>query len=162
MGNLKNWQGPVTADYQERTRQLQHKILDKARALGMTPVLPSFPGFVPDSYGDAVPDADVKQSSGWNGFVSVSYLDPSSSQFATISKSFIEKYCFEFGCNDDAPNYFAADLYNELSPPNNDTEYLNTVSAAVYDAMVAADPNAVWVTQVRTCARERASSGGRV
>jgi alpha-N-acetylglucosaminidase len=149
MGNLKSWAGPVSEAYQERTRALQRQILAKARALGMTPVLPSFSGFVPDAYSAHNPGADVRQTDGGWGrdFGPVSYVDPTSPDFAAISATFVSLYCEEFGCNEDAPNYYAADLYNELSPPTNDTAYLASASAGVFSALQAADPRAVWVTQ---------------
>ena len=50
MGNLQSWEGPITQGYMNRTRDLQHKILSKARSLGMTPLLPAFSSFVPDSF----------------------------------------------------------------------------------------------------------------
>lgn len=132
-----------------RTAELQKKILYKARSLGMTPILPSFSGFVPEAYQAHNPSADVKHTDGgWGGdFEPVAYVEPTSEAFKAISRSFITKYCETFECNKDSPNYFAADLYNELSPPSSDPTYLSSASAAVYDAMVAADPNAVWVTQ---------------
>ena len=148
MGNLKGWEGPISSDYRERTRDLQGKILEKARALGMKPVLPSFSGFVPDALASHVSDPDqIKLASGWNAFDPVSYVEPTSDLFSSITASFVSKYCAEFGCESDAKNYWAADLYNELSPPSNDTDYLTSVSSAVFDAMKAADPNAVWVAQ---------------
>ena len=185
MGNIKGWEGPISSDYRERTRDLQYKILEKARALGMKPVLPSFSGFVPDALASYVSDPnEIKLASGWNAFEPVSYVEPTSDLFSSITAgesargakrrahraqsipklfltptakpplrlaslgaAFVLKYCAEFGCESDAKNYWAADLYNELSPPSNDTDYLSSVSSAVFDAMKAADPNAVWVTQ---------------
>ena len=139
----------MSLPYQARTMSLQAKILAKARSLGMTPILPSFSGFVPESYQKHNPSATVKHTDGgWGGdFAPVSYVEPTSEAFASISKSFITKYCATFGCNPSSPNYFAADLYNELAPPSADPGYLTSASAAVFDAMSLADPNAVWVTQ---------------
>jgi len=146
---VQGWAGPVSSNYQQRCLDLQHKILAKARALGMNPVNPSFGGFVPDAFARHYPDEVVKQTDGgWGGnFAPVSYVDPTSASFAAISQTFVKFYCAEYGCNDDDVNYYAADLYNELSPPSNDLEYLSQVSNAVYDSLRATDPNAVWVTQ---------------
>ncbi|GMH69651.1 hypothetical protein TL16_g05210 [Triparma laevis f. inornata] len=148
MGNLKGWEGPISLDYQERTRQLQKKILEKARALGMKPVLPSFSGFVPDALAGHLEDSsDIKLSSGWNSYDPVNYVEPTSDLFSNITSSFMSKFCAEFGCEDSDSNYWAADLYNELSPPSADLDYLSSVPNSVYAAMQAVDPNAIWVTQ---------------
>mmetsp|Transcript_16406 Transcript_16406/g.30686 ORF Transcript_16406/g.30686 Transcript_16406/m.30686 type:complete len:739 (+) Transcript_16406:52-2268(+) len=148
MGNLKGWEGPISLDYQERTRQLQRKILAKARALGMKPVLPSFSGFVPDALASHLQDSsDIKLSSGWNSYEPVHYVEPTSDLFSNITSSFISKFCAEFGCETETANYWAADLYNELQPPSADLDYLSSVSNSVYNAMQKVDTNAIWVTQ---------------
>jgi alpha-N-acetylglucosaminidase len=42
---------------------------------------------------------------------------------------------------------YNADTFNEVSPTSNDTADLAQWGAAVYDAMAASDPDAVWVMQ---------------
>lgn len=149
MGNLQSFGGPISQSYMERTKDLQIKILERVRSLGMTPILPSFGGFVPEAFSTRHPDADVKHTDGgWGGdFAPVAYLDPTSSHFLDISRSFVTKYCSIFTCNTESPNYYAADLYNELSPPSNDLDYLSSASSAVYSALESVDKNAIWVTQ---------------
>ena len=49
MGNMKGWGGPVTQTWINDQLILQHKILDRMRALGMIPVLPGFAGHVPEA-----------------------------------------------------------------------------------------------------------------
>ena len=44
---------------------------------------------------------------------------------------------------------YSIDLYNEMNPSSNDPAYLHSVSSAVYAALQSADPDAVWVMQVR-------------
>ena len=97
MGNLQSWEGPITQAYMNRTRDLQHKILAKARSLGMTPLLPAFSSFVPDSF----PGETKQTSCCWGGeFPSVSYVEPSGADFAGIMGRYITRYCAEYGCSD--------------------------------------------------------------
>jgi len=47
MGNIHGWGGPLPQSWIDNQLALQHKILDRMRALGMIPVLPGFAGHVP-------------------------------------------------------------------------------------------------------------------
>ena len=99
---------------------------------------------VPDSF----PGETKETGCCWGGsFPSVSYVEPSGADFANIMGRYITRYCAEYGCHEHEANYWQTDLYNELSPPSSDTDYLRSASSAVYAAMNAADKNAVWVTQ---------------
>ena len=49
MGNMRGWGGPVSQTWLNDQLILQHKILDRMRALGMIPVLPGFAGHVPEA-----------------------------------------------------------------------------------------------------------------
>lgn len=49
MGNMRGWGGPITQTWLNDQLILQHKILDRMRALGMIPVLPGFAGHVPEA-----------------------------------------------------------------------------------------------------------------
>ena len=44
-------------------------------------------------------------------------------------------------------NYYLADPYNEMLPPQFDRPYLRNVSTSIYSSMATADPRAVWVAQ---------------
>lgn len=50
MGNIKGWGGPLSKDWHATQVALQHRILDRMRSLGMTPILPSFAGHVPAAF----------------------------------------------------------------------------------------------------------------
>lgn len=49
MGNVYNWQGPLSQNWINSQKALQLQILAYMRAIGMTPVLPAFAGHVPYS-----------------------------------------------------------------------------------------------------------------
>ena len=134
MGNLDGWGGPLSDEWIERGRVLQHKFLKRARSLGMTPVLPAFAGFVPAALHALFPTAPIHDAAGWGDFHPTHYLEPTSELFGRIGTAFIKRLCAEFGCGE---KWFTADLYNELKPPSIEPAYLHNVSAAVYASIAA-------------------------
>ena len=46
MGNLKAFAGPLPVSYLRHAERLTTQVLTRARALGMTPILPGFSGHV--------------------------------------------------------------------------------------------------------------------
>lgn len=46
---------------------LQKKIVARMVRLGITPILPAFPGFVPDAFARFRPDANVVRAPAWGG-----------------------------------------------------------------------------------------------
>ncbi|VDI10085.1 alpha-N-acetylglucosaminidase [Mytilus galloprovincialis] len=70
MGNMRGWGGPITQTWLNDQLILQHKILDRMRALGMIPVLPGFAGHVPEALSRIHPKANISQLGDWAGFKS--------------------------------------------------------------------------------------------
>ena len=134
MGNLDGWGGPLSDEWIERGRMLQHRFLKRARELGMTPVLPAFAGFVPAALQRKYPTAPIHDAARWGDFHPTHYLEPTSALFSDVGTAFIKRLCAEFGCDE---KWFTADLYNELKPPSIDPAYLHNVSASVYASIVA-------------------------
>jgi alpha-N-acetylglucosaminidase len=142
MGNLDGWGGPLPQSWMQQHAQLQKKILERERSLGMTPVLPAFTGHVPPSFQKKFPQAKLKKTN-WQGFADVYILDPADSMFTAIGKRFIHEQTAEFGTD----HFYSADTFNENTPPENDSLFLNDVSKKVYQSMAAVDPKAIWVMQ---------------
>merc|ERR1739838_13008 len=114
----------------------------------MIPVLPAFAGHVPAALTKLYPNATFSQLSPWSHFnctYSCSYLlDPNDPLFRKIGKLFIEEQMKEYnGTN----HIYNSDVFNEMTPKSSDPKYLASTSRAVYDAMVAADPQAYWLMQ---------------
>ena len=148
MGNLDKWKGPLSMTWMERSRQLQHKFVLRARSLGMRPVLPAFAGFVPNALKAKFPSAKIHDASGWNNFSPTHYLDPTDPLFSEIGSAFVKRLCEEYGCDDE--QWFSADPYNELTPPSTDPRYIKSASSSIYNAMAAGiEPGnkAVWLAQ---------------
>ena len=53
----------------------------------------------------------------------------------------------DWGAGKGEPSYYATDQWNEINPSVYEATYLKSMSSAVYDAMAAVDPDAVWVMQ---------------
>lgn len=143
MGNMDGWGGPLPLAWMKSHFNLQKKILERQRALGMKPVLPAFTGHVPAAFKKKFPNAKLKATNWTNGFGDTYILDAEDPMFATIGKRFLEKQTALLGTD----HLYSADTFNENEPPSDDPEFLRKLSARVYDGMRQADTAAIWVMQ---------------
>jgi alpha-N-acetylglucosaminidase len=143
MGNLDGWGGPLSLHWLETHRELQVKILERERQLGMKPVLPAFTGHVPPSFKDHFPSARLKRTNWNNGFTDTYILDSEDPLFAAIGQKFLQAQTRLFGTD----HLYSADTFNENEPPSGDPAFLAGLSRRLYEGMQAADPAAVWVMQ---------------
>ena len=147
MGNIQGWGGPISLTWIQSRYKLQLQILQRMRDLGMTPVLSAFAGHVPEAFVKAVPSANVSRSSDWCGFPppygSVYLLESTDPHFQTIGATYIKVQQEIYGTD----HIYNCDTFNEMDPRSNDPVYLRASSRAVYAAMAAADPDAVWLMQ---------------
>ena len=143
MGNLDGWGGPLPYHWMQSHRDLQTKIIQRERALGMKPVLPAFTGHVPAAFKLHFPQAKLKQTNWKNGFADTYILDPEDSLFARIGQKFLETQTRLFGTD----HLYSADTFNENEPPSDDPASLARLSGRLYEGMREADPAAVWVMQ---------------
>lgn len=60
-----------------------------------------------------------------------------------IGAAFIKEMISEFGTD----HIYNADTFNEMTPRSSEPLYLSSASKAVYDGMLAGDPNATWLMQ---------------
>ncbi len=147
MGNINKHGGPLPQSWIEDNKDLQKKILDRIRELGMTPIVPAFSGFVPKAFKSVKSDAKVIDLVPWTGFgqeYATYILDPLSPYFKEIGKKFIEEYKKEFG----EVNYYLADSFNELEVPvtvEGRYKELADFGNAVYESITAGDPDGIWV-----------------
>ena len=115
------------------------------RSLGMMPVAPGFGGHVPEGITRVFPGISVTTSSGWGNFNStysdVYLLEPTDSHYQMIGQRFYSMYIKEFG----SFGAFNMDTYNEMDPKSTDLGYLKQVNEAVYGAMAAVAPEAIYV-----------------
>jgi alpha-N-acetylglucosaminidase len=123
--------------------ELQKKIIQRERALGMKPVLPAFTGHVPEAFKKHFPKAKLKATNWTNGFADTYILDAEDPLFAELGKKFLQKQTKMFGTD----HFYSADTFNENEPPSDEPAFLSKLSAKVYEGMQQADPKAVWVMQ---------------
>lgn len=143
MGNLDAWGGPLPLSWIKSHKELQLKIVQRERELGMKPVLPAFTGHVPPAFKAKFPTAKLKVTNWKNGFADTYILDAEDPRFASIGKKFLEVQTRIYGTD----HLYSADTFNENEPPSNDSLFLSKLSARIYDGMRQADTAAVWVMQ---------------
>ena len=143
MGNLDGWGGPLPRHWMTSHRDLQVRILQRERALGMTPVLPAFTGHVPPGFQKHFPTAKLKQVNWTNGFANTYILDAADSLFEVIGRKFIQTQTRLFGTD----HLYSADTFNENEPPSDDPAFLAALSRRLDESMHQADTSATWVMQ---------------
>ena len=149
MGNISALDSPMPGEWHAGQIALQHKILDRMRSLGMTPVCPGFAGFVPQALKRLHPELKLVETN-WNGGLPHNWMiTPDQPLFQKIGTMFIEEWEKEFGkCS-----HYLIDSFNEMDlpfPPHGQParyEMLADYGRAVYDSIAAANPDAVWMMQ---------------
>ena len=147
MGNMRGWGGPLTTEWMTSQKDLQLQILARQRALGMTPVLGAFAGFVPSSFVAKYPHAKVNRAPAWANFAQeygeVYQLESTDPLFHTIGSRFIEVQNSIYGTD----HIYSCDTFNEMDPTTTNLTELTASSSAVYQAMAASDSDAIWLMQ---------------
>ncbi len=143
MGCMDGWGGPLPKSWIDGHLQLQKKIVARELELGMMPVLQGFTGHVPPAIQEKFPDAQLKRLPSWVDFPGTHFVDPADPLFERIGKAFIKEQTRQFG----TAHLYASDTFIEMTPPSNDPAFLDTMAKAVYGAMSAGDPEAIWVMQ---------------
>jgi len=148
-GNIQgSWGGDLPSQWINDQFALQNQIITRMVELGMTPILPSFTGFVPHALRNLYPNASIVNGSQWSGFPStytnVSFLEPFDPLFATLQESLIGKQLAAYG---NISHIYTLDQYNENNPYSGDPVYLQNISSATFASLRAADPEAIWLMQ---------------
>lgn len=148
-GNIQgSWGGDLPTEWIEGQFELQKKIVRRMVELGMTPVLPSFAGFVPHAITRVLPDATVVNSSQWAGmplkYTQDTFLEPTDPNYARLQKSFLTKQIEAYG---NVTHFYTLDQYNEMTPYSGDTDILRNVSKQTLNSLKAVDPDATWLMQ---------------
>lgn len=143
MGCLDGWGGPLPDRWIRQHAELGRRILDRERELGMTPVLQGFTGHVPAALTNRFPEAKLQRLPSWAGFAPTWFVDPQDPLFVRVGRQFVEAQTRLFGSD----HLYAADTFIEMQPPSSEPAFLDGMAKAVFAAMQAADPQAVWVLQ---------------
>ncbi|KAF9918965.1 hypothetical protein FBU30_011221 [Linnemannia zychae] len=136
--------------------ELQGQIIQRMQEFNITPILPSFQGFVPRKLPEKYPNVKFDKSSVWAGmpkeFSQVTFLPSTDPLFAQFAQQFIQlqKALYkEKGIDLDKSiaNFYLLDLYNEMIPTCITPECLKATTASVMKAFKTADPKAIWTMQ---------------
>lgn len=144
MLNIDYWGGPLPKSWLDGQLELQKKITARERELNMRPVLPAFAGHVPHELTRIFPKAKITKLEAWSGYpdqYACSFLDPMDPLFKEIQKKFIDTEASIYGTD----HVYGIDLFNELTPPSWEPEYLGRVSRQVYESLADADKDAIWL-----------------
>ncbi|KAJ4377746.1 hypothetical protein N0V83_000576 [Neocucurbitaria cava] len=148
-GNTQgSWGGELPLQWIDTQFELQLRILDRMLALGMTPILPAFTGFVPRALIDVHPDSLVVNGSQWEEFpteyTNTTFLEPSDPLFDTLQDAVIAKQLEYYG---NITTFYTLDQYNENDPYSGDLDYLRNITHGTWQSLKSANPAAVWVMQ---------------
>ncbi|OAA53336.1 Alpha-N-acetylglucosaminidase [Cordyceps fumosorosea ARSEF 2679] len=150
-GNIHGTWGPqrrLSLAWIDQQFALQKKIVARMVELGITPVLPGFPGFVPAALKTLRPDADVVDAPAWVDVpannTATAFLNPTDKTYAELQKLFIANQVEAFG---NVTNVYTVDQFNEINPKSGDAKYITDVSASTYAGITAANPAAIWLMQ---------------
>lgn len=145
MLNVDRWEGPLPQSYIDSQEELQKKIVERERQLGMKPVLPAFAGHVPPELGKVYTDVTIHPMSKWGGLDPERYrayfIEPSEALFDTIQRRFIDEQARTFGTD----HIYGLDPFNEIEVPSWEEEYLHNASARICRSLRNADPDALWL-----------------
>lgn len=147
MMNIDRWLGPLPQEWIDGQEALQKKIAARERELGMKPVLSAFSGHIPADMMEIWPDAKILPVSLWDGFgpeCRTYMLHPDDPRFAEVQKAFLEEQQKAFGTD----HIYGLDIFNEVDIFDNkpwDPQELARISHHVYETLVAADPEAIWL-----------------
>lgn len=135
MGCLDSFAGPLSADWIQRHLELGRRILERERALGMTPVLPAFTGHLPRQLAPA--GSPTRQ---WQG-MTTTVLDPEDPLFPRLTGEIVATQQELFGTD----HLYASDPFIEMIPAESKSPAL--VASAIVNGLRAADDAATWVLQ---------------
>ncbi|WP_129698797.1 alpha-N-acetylglucosaminidase [Parabacteroides goldsteinii] len=148
MGNVSGIDGPLNQDWHEQQVELQHKILKRMKNLGMKPICPGFPGFIPEAFKRIYPDLHIIQTH-WGGAFCNWMISPQEELFTKIGTAFIREWEKEFGKSE----YYLVDSFNEMDIPfpakgsKERYELLASYGDKVYQSIRKGNPKATWVMQ---------------
>lgn len=140
MNNLEGSDVPVPESYFIHEEKLAKQIIHQYRQWGIEPVFAGYAGMVPRNAGEKL-GLKVQNPGFWGSYPRPAFLQPEDSRFAEIAKVYYRELTQLYG----VANYYAIDPFHE----GGSTAGVNLPVAgkAIYNAMKAVNPEAVWVIQ---------------
>ncbi len=144
MTNLEQWGGPLPQSWIDSHLELGRFIIERERALGMTPILQGFTGCVPLAFIEKFPGATILRKKIWCDVPpGTAQIDPGDPLFARFGRAFLEEQARLLGTD----HLYACDPFHEGEPPVDTPEYLHDVGARVYRVVHDFDPQAIIAMQ---------------
>ncbi|MFD9864647.1 alpha-N-acetylglucosaminidase [Streptomyces alboflavus] len=137
--NMSSFPHPVSGQLLTKRARLGRRIADRARDLGMTPVLPGYFGTVPPGFADRNPGARTVPQGDWVGFARPDWLDPRTDAFARVADAFYRVQDDLFGPS----TMYKMDLLHEGGKPGDVP--VGEAAKSVEKALRKAHPDALWV-----------------
>lgn len=132
-------QEPMSAALLDERADLAARIVERAKELGITPVIPGYFGTVPTDFAERNPDAETVPQGTWSNYQRPSWLDPTTELFASVAEDY---YRISGELIGDAGAYKMDPLHEggkagDVPVP--------AAAAGIEKALRAAHPNALWV-----------------
>ncbi|PTY02486.1 alpha-N-acetylglucosaminidase [Opitutaceae bacterium EW11] len=144
MTNIEEWGGPLPQSWIDSHAELGRFILERERALGMTPILQGFTGCVPLAFLEMYPKARILKKKVWCLVPpGTAQLDPEDPLFAEFGRVFLEEQTRLFGTD----HLYACDPFHEGEPPKDTPDYLHDVGVRLFQVTQRFDPEAIIVMQ---------------
>lgn len=144
MGNLAGFGGPLSKGMIARQAELGRRIVQRARQLGLTPVVQGYVGMLPRDFETLAPREGLRviPQGDWCGIPRPSVLDPTCPAFEHLAAAWYRSLAKVYGFS---PTWFAGDLFHEGGNRAGIAE--GDAVRAVQRAMQKASPDAVWTLQ---------------
>jgi len=137
--NMSGNETPITDAQLARRAELGRRIADRARELGMVPVLPGYWGTVPTDFAARNPGAHVVAQDQWVGYQRPGWLDPTSDLFARVAADY---YALSADVLGPSTMYKMDPLHEGGLAGDID---LGAAAGGIERALQAARPGATWV-----------------
>lgn len=142
MGNVQGWGGPVSNAMIRHWSNLQQKLLQRMRELGIQPVLQGFCGLVPSIIKKYFPAAHIVEQGSWGeGFVRPVFLLPQDSLFKKIADKYYTQMRGFYG----DVKFLGGDLFHEGGATGNIN--LAETATLIQAEMQKYYPGSTWVLQ---------------
>ncbi|BCU76381.1 alpha-N-acetylglucosaminidase [Luteolibacter sp. LG18] len=143
MTNIESHGGPLPKSWIDQSALLGKQIIERQRALGMTPIQQGFTGHVPRLAKEKFPKANISFKKEWCGFQGAAQLDPLDPLFDTLGRSFLEEQAKLFGTS----HLYGCDPFHEGAPPVAGDDYLAKVGGKIGQLINSIDPKGTIVMQ---------------
>ena len=141
MGNIEDTDSGLTPELIADRAALGRKIIDRMRALDITPVVPGYSGMVMPGFAERNPGAHVVPQGDWHDYRRPDWLATTSDIYADVAASYYRHQKQRFG----ALHAQAIDLLHE-GGASGDVP-LADAARGIERSLAAADPDYLWVIQ---------------